>query len=105
MKIKQTQINAALQVTRENYDEEDIRISGEYRARWGRTSQFSVTGDKGALEEFELYLATSFVTPYLTDQVPAYALLKSIMDVRELRHEDTAGYDEVIFFYPQFEVV
>lgn len=105
MKIKQAQIDAALQFTREHYGEEDIHVSGGYRTMWGIVSQFSVTGYKGALEEFELYLATSILTPYMDDEVQAYALLKSIMDVRELRREDPSGYDDVVFYYPQFEVV
>lgn len=104
MKIKQTQIDAALQMALVHFDGADIRINTDFRSRWGYTAQFSVQGSKTALEEFELYLATSFVTSHLDNDVRAYALLKSIMDVRELRHEDENGLDETIFYYPQFEL-
>jgi hypothetical protein len=105
MKIQQSQINAARSLVLEHYDEGDIRLVTDFKSRWGYTSQIALVGAKSALEEFELYLAASFLTPFLDGEVQASDLIKSIMDIRELRHEDELGYDEVIFYYPQFEVV
>lgn len=105
MKIKQSQIEEALGLTLEHYDEDDIRLRNDYHGRWGYTAPVAVVGSKSALEEFELYLATLIITPYLDDEVEAYALIKAIMDVRELRHEDEVGRDDIVYFYPQFELV
>lgn len=104
MKITQKQLDKALELTLEHHDEDDISVPKDGYRRWGYNADVAVIGNKAALEEFELYLASTFVVKDIDEPVAAYNLINAVINVHELRHEDDYGRDDVVFYYPQFEL-
>ena len=102
MEITKAKFMEAVSYAEENHD--DIRLREDYSGRgmYGE-SCFGVVGDEIALAEFETALALLTVSEDLDDEVNGHTVLNALVDVRDMRREDSMGMDRV-YYYPGLSV-
>lgn len=102
MDVFRTNLEAALEEAQMNYE---IDFRSDYQGRYHEASEVAVVGEQQALEEFELLLAAYSVVDHLDfDDANAREMLDAIINLRDMRREDSMGMDR-IFYYPHVTVV
>ena len=101
MEITKAKFMEAVSYAEDNHDIE-LRESYSGRGMYGQTC-IGVVGEPSGLDEFELALSLLTVTDDLDDEVNGHTVLNALVDVRDMRREDSMGMDRV-YYYPGLTV-